>query len=296
MWIVFFVIIIVESLTTNRSVAQDFYSHWGDGRAEISSYHVNQSHYGESREGYGVLIFVTEDLNTNTMVKVESPIPSEDLVYVLKLNNVLKFKTGIYDYSIMTSVFSTVEPRLGETPFELQKLSFSSQEWCGHVFEDVYPSVGDIRGNLHSYFEHEGTQKWEIERPHNFESEDHLLIRIRELKGEWLKLGDSVELNLLPSLWKFRVRHEGRKLFNATVTKRALEQIEVSGEMKQAVQWHWKSDHGETLVWVEQAAPHRILGWDDQGSSAKIIKTIRVPYWQLNTNVHESFREQLGIP
>ena len=296
MWIVFFVIIIVESLTTNRSVAQDFYSHWGDGRAEISSYNVNQSHYGESREGYGVLIFVTEDLNTNTMVKVESPIPSEDLVYVLKLNNVLKFKTGIYDYSIMTSVFSTVEPRLGETPFELQKLSFSSQEWCGHVFEDVYPSVGDIRGNLHSYFEHEGTQKWEIERPHNFESEDHLLIRIRELKGEWLKLGDSVELNLLPSLWKFRVRHEGRKLFNATVTKRALEQIEVSGEMKQAVQWHWKSDHGETLVWVEQAAPHRILGWDDQGSSAKIIKTIRVPYWQLNTNVHESFREQLGIP
>ena len=296
MWIVFFVIIIVELLTTNRSVAQDFYSHWGDGRAEISSYNVNQSHYGESREGYGVLIFVTEDLNTNTMVKVESPIPSEDLVYVLKLNNVLKFKTGIYDYSIMTSVFSTVEPRLGEMPFELQKLSFSSQEWCGHVFEDVYPSVGDIRGNLHSYFEHEGTQRWEIERPHNFESEDHLLIRIRELKGEWLKLGDSVELNVLPSLWKFRVRHEGRKLFNATVTKRALEQIEVSGEMKWAVQWHWKSDHGETLVWVEQAAPHRILGWDDQGSSAKIIKTIRVPYWQLNTNVHESFREQLGIP
>ena len=62
MWIVFFVIV-VELLSTNRSVAQDFYSHWGDGRAEISSYHINQSRYGELRDGYGVLIFVTADLN-----------------------------------------------------------------------------------------------------------------------------------------------------------------------------------------------------------------------------------------
>ena len=59
------------------------------------------------------MIFVTEDLNAGTGIKVESPAPAADRVYVLKLNNVLKFTTGIYDYSVMTSVFSAVEPRTG---------------------------------------------------------------------------------------------------------------------------------------------------------------------------------------
>ena len=52
---------------------QDFFAHWGDGRAEISSYELVQPRYGELRRGYGVLIFVTEDINRNTLIKVESP-------------------------------------------------------------------------------------------------------------------------------------------------------------------------------------------------------------------------------
>jgi hypothetical protein len=65
--------------------------------------------YGESRPGYGVMIFVTEDLHRDTFIKVESSgVPQDDRVYTLKLNNVLKFDTGIYDYSVMSSVFSAV--------------------------------------------------------------------------------------------------------------------------------------------------------------------------------------------
>ena len=40
----------------------DFYAHWGDGKAEVSSYRIVQSRYGERREAYGVLVFVTEDM------------------------------------------------------------------------------------------------------------------------------------------------------------------------------------------------------------------------------------------
>jgi hypothetical protein len=97
-------IISVSLVSVAASSAADFYAHWGDGKAELSSYKVVQPRYGELREGYGVMIFVTEDINSKTYIKVESPTADKDRLYVLKLNNVLKFTTGIYDYSRGKSV------------------------------------------------------------------------------------------------------------------------------------------------------------------------------------------------
>ena len=287
------------ALAANLSPAagQDFYSHWGDGRAELSSYRMDQPRYGESREGYGVLIFVTEDLNAGTGIKVESPTPAAERVYVLKLNNVLKFTTGIYDYSVMTSVFSAVEPVAGAEPFELRKVNLTSQEWCGHVFEEVRVGADSLRGDLNSYFEREGRQQWRLPRPADFESEDHLLIRIRELKGEWMETGESRQLQLLPGLWKIRAREAPRKLVHATLTKGAVEEVEAGGSPVAAVRWTWGYGHGQTVVWVEQAAPRRILAWRDSGgSSGHLLRTLRVPYWELQASVDETYRDQLGIP
>ncbi len=276
---------------------QDFYAHWGDGRAELSSYRIEQPRYGEPREAYGVLIFVTEDLHAGTGIKVESPAPAADRVYVLKLNNVLKFTTGIYDYSVMTSVFSSVEPRTGVEPFELWKVSLSSQEWCGHVFEEVRAAPDSLRGDLNSYFEREGRQQWSLETPADFESEDNLLIRIRELKGEWMKTGEARQLRLLPGLWKVRAREAPRELMHATLTKGAVEEIEAGGVRAAAVRWTWGYGHGQTVVWVEQAAPRRILAWRDSGGgSGELMRTLRVPYWELQGNGDETYRKQLGIP
>ena len=150
----------------------DFYRHWGDGKAEISSYEVVQMRYGEPRRGEGVLVYVTEDLNRKTLIKVESPTPKEDRLYTLKLNNVLKFNTGIYDYSVMTSVFA----RVGERGFDLQKITFSAQEWCGHVFEEARPGKDRLHGELNSYFEREGKQDYVLDLPEDYISGDHLLI------------------------------------------------------------------------------------------------------------------------
>ena len=60
---------VVPSLAADT---EDFYEYWGDGRAELSSYRVVQSRYGEAREGHSVLIFVTEEINRQTLVKGES--------------------------------------------------------------------------------------------------------------------------------------------------------------------------------------------------------------------------------
>ena len=43
--------------------ADDFWKHWGDGKAELDRYALTQPRYGELRQGTAVLIFVTEDFS-----------------------------------------------------------------------------------------------------------------------------------------------------------------------------------------------------------------------------------------
>ncbi len=275
--------------------AVDFYEHWGDGRAELSSYEVLQPRYGELRTGYGVMIFVTEDIHRDTYIKVESPTPAAKRLYVLKLNNVLKFTTGIYDYSVMTSVFAEVEA--AEHPFALRKVSLSAQEWCGHVFDEVQVRGGRVKGTLNSYFEREGHQEYQLELARNFASEDGLLLRMRELKGELLATGGRMQVELLPGLWSLRAAHGEHALVPATLSKGAAVDIESAGAMLSAYVWTLESAAGWKKYWIEKAYPHRILHWQDSdGGRGDLKKTIRVPYWSLHGNADEIYRKELEIP
>ena len=109
----------------------------------------------------------------------------------------LKFPTGIYDYAVMTSVFSAVEGGRNGS-FELRKLTLSAQEWCGQVYDEVQVRGGRLEGQLNSYFEREGRHSYVLPLPPDFASEDHLLIRIRELRGPIMVSGEEVEVALLP--------------------------------------------------------------------------------------------------
>ena len=68
----------------------------------------------------------------------------------MKLNAVRDFQTGIYDYNVMTSTFLRVA-----RGWPLAKVSFSSQEWCGHVWHQLVPRGGKLSGLFHSYFDGE---------------------------------------------------------------------------------------------------------------------------------------------
>lgn len=274
----------------------DFYHYWGDGKAEISSYQVVQPRYGEPRQGQAVLILVTEELHRDSFIKVESPgVPAAERCYVLKLNNILKFDTGIYDYSVMGSVYSAVEG--ADHPFELCKVSLTAQEWCGQVFEEVMLRGGRLQGYLNSYFEKEGRQEYELQAPAAFESEDHLLIRIRELKGQWLAPGEERELVLLPSLWSLRIKHQGRATVPARLAKGPAGVYRVEGQEVPAQPWTLEAGGTSKTFWVEAAYPRRILGWEDsQGGRGELLATIREPYWQLNHSADAGWRRQLKLP
>ena len=110
--------------------------------------------------------------------------------------------------------------------------------------------------------------------------------------------GERREITLLPSLWHFRTRHEPRALATATVTKAAqTEEVDAEGGKRAAIRWTWELEDRQQTVWVEEAYPHRILAWrDSEGSSGQLVKSLRVPYWRLNDNADEIYREQLNIP
>ena len=287
-------IIAAMLLGAAQAGAVDFYAHWADGKAEISSYEVVQPRYGELRQGYGVMIFVTESLHRQTFIKVDSPVPEADQFYALKLNHILNFTTGIYDYSVMTSVFSQVA---GERhPFELRRISFSAQEWCGQVFDEALFRNGQIDGHISSYFASEGRGAYQLTQPENFASEDNLLIRIRELQGPFMALGEVRELAVLPSFWQLRQAHQPHATVPGRIHKVAEEPIETAAGALVSVRWELYIGQRQRTLWTEQAYPHRILRWEDSdGGRGELMRTIRVPYWQLQDGADEVYRRELGI-
>ena len=92
--------------TKNRDISQQFKEYWYAGKAEISSYKLEQARYGELRNGTAALIFVTEDFLPEVQVKADRQ--NETNIPVLKVNATKNFNTGIYPYSVMTSTFYPV--------------------------------------------------------------------------------------------------------------------------------------------------------------------------------------------
>ena len=195
--------------------AQDFWKHWGDGRAEVNGYRLAQPRYGVARSGTAVLIFVTEDFSDRLRVKADpGRHPREDTYPVLKLNAVRDFRTGVYDYHVMTSTFL----RVGDG-WPVAKVSFSSQEWCGHVWHQLVPRGDRVHGLWHSYFDGEADGEESLERHHGGLFEDALPVVLRGWRGEYLAAGESRTVPLLPSLLQARLRHQPLEWGSATLSR-----------------------------------------------------------------------------
>jgi len=276
----------------------DFWQHWGDGKGELSSYRVQVSRYGELRTGWTVLIFVTEDISRTTRLKDESgTLAPAERVPVLKLNRVTKFTTGIYDYALMSSTFSSINPERGRPAFEPLKLSFSAQDWCGQVFQLLLPQRDQVELTLHSYFENTGDQMQNLPLPAHAAFEDNLPVWIRELGGEQMPVGERRELQLLPSAWSVRAGHGKIAFQPGGIFKDEGGTVQTALGKLPAWRWQWQVGERTETYWVEQAYPHRILKWQSsEGSSGELQKSVRLPYWQLHGNADLPYRDQLGLP
>jgi len=176
-----------------------FKSYWDRGKAELTSYDLEQARYGEIHKGEAVMVFVTEPFSASKQVKLDEPaMPKSDVVNVLKLNMTKKFITGLYPYSMMLSAFTPVNVKTNPNTI---KISASSQEWCGHTFTQL--NLQDDKSyvaKLFSYFESEGDKEINIKAEL---LEDEVWARLRIAPND-LPVGN---LKVLPGALYQRLRH-----------------------------------------------------------------------------------------
>lgn len=266
-----------------------FWTAWGDGKAELSGYRVTTGRYGAPRDGRVVLIYVTEPMDRRVWIKDDAgDVPAAFRVNVMKLNYALTFQTGIYPYSVMTSVFAPVDPA-GLERFSPAKLVLSAQEWCGSVYQKLIVGPASFASELRSYFHAEGDRDVTVPVAPGTLYEDALLIQLRELDGKFAS-GKDWTGTIVPSLWSARKTHVALEPLSATIRR--------TDAMRGAtpVTRFTLTCGGVTKTYdVEKAAPRRVLGWTtSDGESAQILKTARLPYWQLHGVGDEKYLEQLG--
>lgn len=271
-----------------------FWRHWSDGRAEVGGYRLVQPRYGEKRAGTAVLIFVTEDFSDSLRVKADpGKHPPSDVYPVLKLNALRHFQTGIYDYSVMTSTFARVAPG-----WPIAKVSFTSQEWCGHVYHHLLPRAGRAPGIFHSYFDGEADGTEDLAFPEGGVMEDALPILVRGWVGRLLAPGEARAVPFLPSLLRARLEHRRLAWGRATVSVGARpEAVAVPAGRFEAERWTIAEEGGRvTRMDVEAAPPHRVLRWTvDTGESAELVGSDRLTYWELNREGGEKYLKRLGL-
>src|SRR5262245_47746571 len=204
--------------TTAATATPAFWKTWGDGKAELSGYAITTSRYGAPREGRAVLIYVTEPMDRRNWIKDDAnDVPAQDRVNAMKLNNVLKFQTGIYPYSVMTSVFAPVDAGTAER-FTPTKIVLSAQEWCGLVYQKVLPGPESFVSELRSYFHADGDREATVRTARGTLYEDALLVQLRELDGPFAG-GKSWTGSIVPALWSRRKTHSELAPVAATIRR-----------------------------------------------------------------------------
>ena len=287
-----FILVMTALLAAGAASAQDFSAYWHDGKAEMDGYKLTVSRYGQERAGSAVMIYVTEPFTESKRVKVDDQTKNpEDTFDALKLNLVRDFQTGVYDYNTMVSVFTR------SSNFEPVKITFSSAEWCGHVYTELLFDATRVQISNFSYFEDESKTRL-VPLKQGVVSEDNLFILLRGLRGEFLKPGESKTVDYLPGVFFSRLTHKVLNPVKATVSRRAgSTDIDVPAGKFSVMVYDVRTDGRNGVFYVDTAYPHRIVRWElAPDLKGELTGSKRMEYWKLNREGDEKHLQQLGIP
>lgn len=271
----------VKNQKGTKKLSKKFKTYWYSGQAEITSYELEQVRYGELRSGEAVLIYVTEDFLPIKQVKADYKNP--DNINILKLNTTKKFNTGVYPYSIMQSVFYPISNKS-----HALKVSSTIQEWCGHVYSQLN-NRQEFDITSHSYFENEADKRFQIPKAI---LENELWVQLR-INPQSLPVG---EFDIIPSFEYTQLNHIALKTYKAT------------GVLKESsYRLHYPEINRTLHIQFKPEFPHTILAWEETfqsdvedspirlSSRAKLLKTIKIPYWKNNRNDDVHLRDTLQL-
>jgi hypothetical protein len=272
-----------------------FRDYWYRGLAEVNRYEVQQSRYGEMHKGESVLIFVTEDFLRDKQVKYEFGDKS-NAVNILKLNAQRRFYTGIYPYTIMTSTFS---PTNGEPT---QKVTSTSQEWCGMTYVQLNRLEQGYQGVSHSYFQAEADERFKLG---DSLLEDEVWTRMRQDPMS-LPIGD---LKVVPAMHFLRLMHKPTRAYAAKASWQ-----DATSEVTKAAVRSYRITYpalGRTLsIILEQSFPFRIVEFTETNTPlfgrdgnapapmttrAILTRSIMLDYWSKNRLSDAPYRDALGL-
>ncbi|AXG70640.1 hypothetical protein KORDIASMS9_02881 [Kordia sp. SMS9] len=277
------------AITTEKLPAQAtseaFNKYWYAGKAELTSFQLEQSRYGEIHKGKAVLVYVTEDFNPVKQVKADQQRANN--VPILKLNATKKFFTGIYPYSVMTSTFYPVANHQHAI-----KVTSSMQEWCGHVFTQLNNRAQfDVQS--YSYFESESDQQFSIDK---VILEDELWTKLR-MNPAQLPVGTH---QIVPAFETIHMKHIPLKAYEAAAT------LNAAGETYTYTLIYPKLNR-KLAIHFNKSFPYDILGWTETttrgyGDSAKSlttkatrIKQLKSAYWSKNSVKDSILRKKLEL-
>lgn len=270
-----------DKKTDSLELSADFKAYWFAGKAEVTSYKLEQSRYGEPRLGTAVLIFVTEDFLPEAQVKADEK--NDSNIPVLKLNAAKNFNTGIYPYSIMQSAFY---PLAGNS--HALKVSASVQEWCGHVYTQL-----NNRENFeiasHSYFEGEADQNIKLDKTW---LENELWTQLR-INPDNLPTGN---MQMLPSLEFLRLAHIEIKAYQATAEFYQDDSLSVYKISYPELKRNLK-------IYYQTSFPFNIEKWEETTekngerftSTATKMERLKSDYWDKKSNKDLPLREKLNL-
>jgi len=266
---------------TSQPTPVGFNDYWYQGKAELSTYDVQQERYGEMRTAEQVNVFVTEDFSKKKQVKLDDAASAgTDRVPILKWNAVRRFHTGIYDYSIMTSVFSPVD---GSNAL---KTTCTVQDWCGQVFFQTNLEKSGIRAQNFSYFETEGDLDKKLPLVW---LEDELWTKIR-LDPAAIPTGT---YSIIPASTYLRLRHK-------PLQPEAAEVQLATTNNESTLTIRYVNIQRTLLIRFEAASPYRILGWEETGngqlqSKGTLKSSLMSAYWSQHDNASSGLRDSLRL-
>ncbi|MFK7852106.1 MAG: septum formation inhibitor Maf [Akkermansiaceae bacterium] len=253
---------------------------WFSG-AEINSYELSQSRYGQNHRGHAEFIFVTEPFLTEKQVKDERG--SKNSTQILKLNALTTFNTGFYSYRTMTSTFRPID--LENFPHAL-KSTTSIQDWCGQAFQQLNRRENGWSVQLNSYFEKFADKNTTLPSAY---LEDELWITLR-LDPKKLPTG---KIDMIPGALFTRFHHK------PIVPKNAIATLDMSGKVG-VYTVSYPSYRRALSIGFSKKFPHIIGAWTEKTTSgtttAKLShRMMNVNYWDLNKPKHSTKRKELGL-
>ena len=203
------------------------------------------------------------------------------------MNRIDRFTTGIYDYSIYTSVFTPISNYQPSYPL---KVTMSSQDWCGQSFMQLN-NRGGFEVLLRSYFESEGDTTNFLDYAF---TEDNL-FNLARVDTALLPKG---EFEIIPTMAYLRLSHEPLKHYNANAMLAKLENQVIYSydipELKRGVRMFMDPNKHFQIVRWEETYPTVF-----NGKLRKSIYTLRtserLPYWKLNQAKDASLRDSLKL-